>query len=320
MAVDELIDLRDPVDPSSPEAAPEEPETSDHGRPLRKLVLLCVLAFVGLLVVDKVLGSAVHSQHQTHLASEFGDPLAEFEPGDAYAVLQIPSLGFNQVVAEGASIAELRGGPGRRLDSTDLTDPDQAEAENGNTVIMGTSTRFGGPFEKLADIEAGKSIYLQTRAGMVHKFKVTSVDRAGDGDIDALAVDGPRRLTLVTSAAGPLSGDRVVVTALPDVGSEELEESSADAEVSESDVSVGVGSAAAAIEEGEVPQTFDVRSLGDWVLLICGIGLIAVGIIAWGGLRGRYRFGTVAIVAGSSLSLGVVLLLFNIAVIVPSTY
>ena len=226
-------------------------------------------------------------------------------------MLQIPALGVNEVVVEGASASELRGGPGRRLDSVQPGD-------SGNTVIQGHKTRFGGPFGQLKDLKGGNSIYLRSRSGEVTVYKVAKVRTGGSDQVKYLEFEGPNRLTLVSSAGGPLDGSRVVVTAATD-----------DLSVTDENPSETVGKdgavqdsspTASAKEEGAPIQTYDVRGIGGAVLLLTGIGLIAVGILVGFDLRKRYGWGAVLLVAGSSVALGVIVLIFNISMVVPTTY
>jgi len=309
MTAVDVIDLRaDATGPPSEDEAPTPDDGSGGFAWLtRRRIVVTLLAVLALVVLDLVLGAAVHAEHQRHLAAEFAEPkdVDDLEVGDASYVMQIPSLGLNEVVVEGASADELRGGPGRRLDS-------MVPGEDGNTVIQGTSTRFGGSLGSLDDVVAGKSIFLRSRAEEVFKYKVTKVRTVKDGDNGYLEAAGPDRLTIVTSAQGPLSGSRLVVTAIPDA-----------------DASEEAMAEAAASDDGGDPvkepptgpeQVFDVRGAGTAVLLLCGIGLLVVGLAGASGLRRRYRASTVAVVAGSSVALGVVLILFNVAALLPTTF
>lgn len=299
MTVTDVIDLREAQDDPG-EDAPPHADTASNPRATRRVVVLVLLSLVALVVVDLVVGAAVHAEHQRHLASEIQEPKADLEVGDASYILQIPSLGLNEVVVEGSSATELRGGPGRRLDSV-------AAGEDGNTVIQGTSTRFGGPFGSLDQVVAGKSIYLQSRSGEVFKYKITKVRTVKDGDNGYLDAAGPARLTVVTSAQGPLSGARVVVTAVPDGVADD--EAAQPPEV---------------VDDGELPtgpeQVFDVRGVGGWLLLFCGFGLVAVGLFGASGLRRTYRTSTVVVVAGSSITLGLMLIVLNVSSFIPTTF
>jgi len=321
---DRVIDLRDSTDSTEPTAADrsdagtepeveEGPNRSDHepSRTARAIVVLVLLGLVALLVADMVIGAATHAEHQRHLASEYGERQADLAVGDASYVLQIPSVGLNEVVVEGASPTELRGGPGRRLDSA-------VPGEPGNTVVQGTSVRFGGPFGPLEDVVAGKTIYLRSRSGEVFRYKVTKVQKAADDDQKFLDVDGPDRLTLVSSSSHPLSGERRVVIAVPDTGVAQEEEPAVDTEGADG---AEPAAASAASEQADGPvRVYDVRGLGQTVLLLCGLALMAIGLVAASGLRRRYRVSTVAVVAGSSVALGVVLISFNISAFIPTTY
>ena len=315
----DVIDLRpdpDETEPSSVEESTLDPdqadEVTDPGASLkrRRIILAVIVSLILLVAADAVIGAAVHAEHQRHLAAEFAIPTEELAVGDAAFVLQIPALGVNEVVVEGASASELRGGPGRRLDSVQPGD-------SGNTVIQGHKTRFGGPFGQLKDLKGGNSIYLRSRSGDVTVYKVAKVRTVGSDQVKYLEFEGPNRLTLVSSAGGPLDGSRVVVTAAADdlsVTNENPVETAGKEAVEEASPT------ASAEEEGAPIQTYDVRGLGGAVLLLTGIGLIAVGILVGFDLRKKYGWGAVLLVAGSSVALGVIVLLFNISMVVPTTY
>ena len=316
----DVIDLRpdpDETEPSSVEESTlesdQEDEVTDPGASLkrRRIILAVIVSLILLVAADAVIGAAVHAEHQRHLAAEFAIPTEELAVGDAAFVLQIPALGVNEVVVEGASASELRGGPGRRLDSVQPGD-------SGNTVIQGHKTRFGGPFGQLKDLKGGNSIYLRSRSGDVTVYKVAKVRTVGSDQVKYLEFEGPNRLTLVSSAGGPLDGSRVVVTAAADdlsvTDGNPPEPAGKDGAVQDASPT------ATAEEEGAPIQTYDVRGLGGAVLLLTGIGLIAVGILVGFDLRKKYGWGAVLLVAVSSVALGVIVLLFNISMVVPTTY
>ena len=316
----DVIDLRPDPDETEPSSAEEstlesdqEDEVTDPGASLkrRRIILAVIASLVVLVAADAVIGAAVHAEHQRHLAAEFAIPTEELAVGDAAFVLQIPALGVNEVVVEGASASELRGGPGRRLDSVQPGD-------SGNTVIQGHKTRFGGPFGQLKDLKGGNSIYLRSRSGDVTVYKVAKVRTVGSDQVKYLEFEGPNRLTLVSSAGGPLDGSRVVVTSAADDLSV-TNENAGDTAGKDKAVEEAAPTANAE-EEGAPIQTYDVRGLGGAVLLLTGIGLIAVGILVGFDLKKKYGWGAVLLVAGSSVALGVIVLLFNISMVVPTTY
>jgi LPXTG-site transpeptidase (sortase) family protein len=317
----EVIDLRPPSDsseelPEDGSTGPaiaesdlvEDPESSDSEISLRRRrIILGVLAsLVVLVAADFVIGASVHAEHQRHLSAEFLVPQEKIEVGDAAYVLQVPSLGINEVVVDGASASELRGGPGRRLDSVQPGD-------SGNTVIQGHKTRFGGPFAQLKELKGGNSIYLRSRSGEVTVYKVAKVRTVGSDQVKYLDADGPTRLTLVSSAGGPLDGSRVVVTAAVD-------DVSVSEETRAEDQGVTAPSTDSQADQAAAIATYDVRGVGGAILLLTGFGLIAVGILAGTELRKKYGWGSVLLVAGSSIALGVIVLLFNISMLVPTTY
>ncbi|CAB4728351.1 unannotated protein [freshwater metagenome] len=316
----DVIDLRpdpDETEPSSADPSTLDPdqidEVTDPAASLkrRRVILAVIVSLVVLVAADAVIGAAVHAEHQRHLSAEFAIPTEKVKVGDAAFVLQIPALGVNEVVVEGASASELRGGPGRRLDSVQPGD-------SGNTVIQGHKTRFGGPFGQLKDLKGGNSIYLRSRSGDVTVYKVSKVRTVGSDQVKYLEFDGPNRLTLVSSAGGPLDGSRVVVTAAADDLSI-TDENAVETAVKDGAVKDALPGADAEEELAPI-QTYDVRGIGGAVLLLTGIGLIAVGILVGIDLRKRYGWAAVLVVAGSSVALGVIVLLFNISMVVPTTY
>ncbi len=84
------------------------------------------------------------------------------EMGTGIAVLHIPRLDsgpddrFAKVVVEGTSVADLKRGPGRIVES------DQP-GELGNLVISGHRTTYGAPFADLDQLEPGDAVVVETR-------------------------------------------------------------------------------------------------------------------------------------------------------------
>lgn len=116
--------------------------------------------------------------------------------GKPMAVLSIPSIGLREVVLEGTTGAVLQSGPGHRRDTVF---PGQA----GTSVIMGRQASYGGPFRRIATLQAGDAIQMVTgQSAEVIEYRVTDVRRAGD--TGTVAVDPEvGKLTLVTGD-GPL--------------------------------------------------------------------------------------------------------------------
>ena len=83
-----------------------------------------------------------------------------YTAGDAFAVLHVPALeGYDPwVVVEGASVADLKNGPGH-IPGTALP------GEIGNVVISGHRTTYGAPFNRFGDLTPGHTVVLETQEG-----------------------------------------------------------------------------------------------------------------------------------------------------------
>lgn len=171
-------------------------------------MLVFVLATSACLTLHLVVVSAVQQKASQQLAFDrFRAQLAEgtaavgptdsegrqLAPGAPVAYLEIPAIGVKEVVVEGTSSSELLTGPGHRRD-TAL--PGQA----GTSVVMGRRAAFGGPFARLADLEAGDLVRATTGQG-VFEYRVTGTRQEGDPMPEGPGL-GEARLVLAT-AAGP---------------------------------------------------------------------------------------------------------------------
>ncbi len=300
-----VVDLRDePGAVTAPTPSVPQPfdtprvETAPSVQSRGRLVVLIVLAsIIGLIGVDIVAGSVAGNERQRHLADIFAEPKADLVPGDPSMVIQSERIGLNHIVVEGSSAQRIRGGPGRRLENP-------PPGGGGNTVIFGRSERFGGPFGQLSDLVAGDRIVLQARGGQAtYAYKVTKVAKVPSGDTDVLDPEGAPRLTLVTSAGGPLDGRRLVVVAAAD-----------------GDQTPPPGIEVAEFSAPEKVGPFDQRSGGGMLLLLAGVAVVVIGIVGANELRVRYQPATVVAVAGPAIVLGVALILFNLDVFLPTTF
>jgi len=204
------IDLRDPsfTIPAPPEPTPQAAQRPDPLpvlRRRRRLVVLGLIAVVAVLLAQHLCGVLMADQRQRHLANELLTPDSDIGAGEAAMLVQIPEIGMNLVVAEGASSSELRGGPGRVIGSARV-------ADGGNVVVLGRKLRFGAPFGGLDELAVGTPIVVRDRGGMVRSYTVSAVERVPDEDADPLA-NGQDRLTLITRGSGWLADDRLVVVA-----------------------------------------------------------------------------------------------------------
>ena len=101
------------------------------------------------------------------------------------ALLEVPSVGFEQVVAEGTTPSVLDGGPGHVIGSAL---PGQA----GRSVFTGRRWSSGAPFAFVPALQRGTSIYVTDVLGRFH-YVVSNRTGAGRHQSD---------LVLIT-AAGP---------------------------------------------------------------------------------------------------------------------
>ncbi len=274
-------------------AGPEEPRDHRSARRLVVGLLVGLLAFV-LLVVFLLPVAA--QQRQGHLRDQYAVAASKVGAGRAAFLMQIPAIGLDQVVVRGAGPVELRGGPGWRAGS--------APVGQGNTVVLGHSTLWSYPFGDLESLRGGDRIYVRTRDGRVHRYKVTAKPRVVSGErTRVMKATGPARLTLVTSAGGPFSTERVVVVAAADGRQPEVPEDQKERLSSTTDLG-----------------SFDERPLGGALMLVTGLGVVAVGILAARELGRRYRPGPVFVAVAPAVALGVVLVLFNLDAVLPVTY
>jgi sortase A len=115
--------------------------------------------------------------------------------GAPVAVLSIPAINLRTVILQGTTGSVLENGPGH-LRTTVLP------GQEGDSVILGRQTAYGGPFGGLASLVPGDSIKVVT-GQTVATYKVIDLRRAGDPLPPALA-SGAGRMTLVTADGAPL--------------------------------------------------------------------------------------------------------------------
>lgn len=177
--------------------------------PVTSLQLLAVV-LLGFLVSVAVVGPLQHGRTQTMLRAELRLQLAEATApvgqtdlsgqllafGTPLAVLRIPRLGIDEVVAEGTTSQVLKGGPGH-LRSTVL--PGQA----GVSVLMGRQAGFGGSFARIDELAAGDMITVLTGQGEA-TYRVAGQRLEGFPLPPPLAAS-QGRLTLVTATGTPFA-------------------------------------------------------------------------------------------------------------------
>ena len=146
---------------------------------------------------------------------QLGAPQRPWSWADTYPIarLRIPSLGYDEIVLEGATPRTLAFGPARLLSGAGLGEP-------GNLVFAGHRTTW---FEPLQRIAPGDEIDLQwsdPRSGAVRAriYTVTMIRVVQPQDVALLEPTPGDALTLITCypfGRGPLSPQRYIVRALP---------------------------------------------------------------------------------------------------------
>ena len=129
------------------------------------LLLLCAYE----LWVTNLVTAREQSRLSDELRREWAEPkagqpstrLAAVELGEGIAVLRVPRLGDDwndspPVVVEGTSVADLKKGPGRLVQSAQ-------PGELGNFVISGHRTTYGAPFADLDLLQPGDAVVVETR-------------------------------------------------------------------------------------------------------------------------------------------------------------
>jgi LPXTG-site transpeptidase (sortase) family protein len=127
--------------------------------------------------------------------------------GTVMAHLQVPKIGLDQFVVSGTSEADLAKGPGHYLGTAM---PGQA----GNVAIAGHRTTHGAPFNRLAELAVGDSIYLTTSTGIKLTYIVSAVPVAvSPKDVTVLNNFGDDRVTLTTCNPEYSAVQRLIVAA-----------------------------------------------------------------------------------------------------------
>jgi LPXTG-site transpeptidase (sortase) family protein len=110
--------------------------------------------------------------------------------GTPVAIIRIPRIGVNEVVAEGTTPQVLTGGPGHLRESV-------LPGEAGVCQIFGRAASYGGPFGKIGSLRRGAVI--KTIDGLGEStYRVMDVRRPGD--VTPRLQAGQGRITLVTAS------------------------------------------------------------------------------------------------------------------------
>ena len=157
--------------------------------------LLQVLALGGLeqARAQQVLRADLREQ----LAAQTAPTGGAIKPGAPVALLEVPTLGLEQVVVEGTAASDLMAGPGH-LRKTVLP------GQEGRSMIYGRAATYGAPFRSVPNLRAGDGITVTTAQGEF-VYRVDGVRREGD-PLPLPPGDGVGQLVLVTAeGTGPLA-------------------------------------------------------------------------------------------------------------------
>ncbi|WTW93275.1 class E sortase [Streptomycetaceae bacterium NBC_01309] len=206
-----------PTEPTEPHAIPKKPQES---RPAwdpftiagvaMGLVVVLLGGFIGYLAVASDLQQA---RTQRELFDRVSDSFyndtapigGNIKEGTPVAVLEIPAIDLRQVVVEGTTARELRGGPGH-LRNTSLP------GGFGNSVLMGKAWTYGAPFGRIDGLKPGQRIYVTTQQGDF-TYLVREKMHIRNGRDDAISPGGAHQLTLVTADSWWRPRGRTVVVA-----------------------------------------------------------------------------------------------------------
>ena len=132
-------------------------------------------------------------------------PVPAFEPGDAIARLEIPSIDVDTVVVAGVDTDDLKTGPGH-YEGTPM--PGQL----GNSAIAGHRTTYGQPFYRLDEVQVGDEIVLTTVQGrFVYRATGSEVVEPEASHVVATTDPTVATLTLTTCTPRYTASQRLVV-------------------------------------------------------------------------------------------------------------
>jgi sortase A len=160
--------------------------------------LMVVTGLVALFGLFLFVGSSLAADHeQDVMYAELDEQLGlatvpvngAIATGTPIGIVQIPSLGLEQVFVEGSASEQTIHGPGLRHDTVL---PGQA----GASVLVGRRATFGAAFADLGKVSLGDEIKVTTGQGQF-TYVVDLVRTSDSPDVDIEQV--PSRLTLVTS-------------------------------------------------------------------------------------------------------------------------
>jgi sortase A len=127
-------------------------------------------------------------------------------PGQAYAILQIPSIEVDVVVVEGTDVVDLKSGPGHYARTDDPWDP------RGRVAVAGHRTTYGAPFWDLDKVRPGEGVRLITELG-TFDYRVTGSREVRPSAVKVLRPTPEPSLVLTTCAPKFSAARRLIVFA-----------------------------------------------------------------------------------------------------------
>lgn len=244
-----LRDRPEPAPPSRASAPRGERPGRGHKRSSRLVRTLGIvgrtLTVLGLLLLFYVTyllwGTSVYTQQaQAELRQEIAAkplvPEAELadgeipsarpattpEIGDALFTLDIPKIGIETVVVNGATVEALKKGPGRFPDCreqgrssngiVECVEGAPWPGEDGNLALSGHRTTYGAPFFRIDELAPGDPITLE--AGSIrYRYRVREQRIVSPSEVDVIEDHGRNELTLFACHPRFSAAQRIVVHA-----------------------------------------------------------------------------------------------------------
>lgn len=126
-------------------------------------------------------------------------------PGDAFGLIEIPSIGVEHAIVEGVGRDELQKGPGHYPHSP-------LPGRSGNVSVAGHRTTYGSPFGDLDALENGDEITVTTDDG-TFTYIVTDQLIVDPSDVSVIEPTDDARLTLTTCNPKYSARERLIVVA-----------------------------------------------------------------------------------------------------------
>jgi sortase A len=175
------------------------------------LLAASVLSFIGSNVWASLQQNTLERRFETAAASWAKlDPLdrsqVSVDVGDPIARLEIPTIGLQAVVVEGATPAIMRRAPGHLPGSA-------TPGDSGVAIVTANRVAFGGFFLRLDRVAVGDRILTESPLGRT-TYVVTEVRVVEASALD-LGTDSARRILMLFGSSRLIGGsDRLVVTAV----------------------------------------------------------------------------------------------------------